>query len=111
MRSDLSSPCLVWGKAGLQAALLKDKKRHNGRFFRFGTVLGCSIRCERREYPKKHSSKEVTAYKQVLYHEMRRLLRRYSQDKAPSGALRLPTERPPICGTDSSTYHQSKLKC
>ena len=43
------------------------------------------------DYPKKHISKEVTAYNQVFYLEIRRLLWLYSRDKAPSGAFRLPT--------------------
>ena len=45
------------------------------------------------EYPKKQISKEVTTYNtiQVFYPESRPLLRRYSRDKAPSCALRLPT--------------------
>ena len=46
-----------------------------------------------RDYPKKQISKEVTAYNQVFYPEIRSLLRRYSRDNAPSGALRLPTRR------------------
>lgn len=37
------------------------------------------------DYPKKHISKEVTAYNQVFYLEIRRLLWLYSRDKAPSG--------------------------
>ena len=40
-----------------------------------------------RDYPKKQISKEVTAYNQVFYPEIRSLLRRYSRDNSPSGAF------------------------